>query len=86
MCSRIARAFLLSSSRQPFNPNNNLKNFGSGTSVRPDLESKVDYESPGQMGSCEPNMHARWLLTFYPDSKWIFWLLKLPQKVPLNFQ
>ena len=73
MCSRIARAFLLSSSRQPHNQNNNQqKNFGSGTSVRPDLESKVDHESPDQMGSCDPNMHARWLLTFYSDSKWMF--------------
>ena len=59
MCSRIARAFLLSSSRQPHNQNNNQKLFGSGTSDRPDLESKVDHKFPGQMGSCDPNMHAR---------------------------
>ena len=51
MCSRIARAFLLSSARQPHNQNHNQKkNFCSGTSNRPDLESKADHESPGQMG------------------------------------
>ena len=45
MCSRISRAFLLSSSRHPYNQNNNQqKNFGSGTSDRPDLETKVDHE------------------------------------------
>ena len=59
MCSRIARASLLSSSRQPHNQNNNQKKFGSGTSDTPDLESKVDDKIPGQMGSYDPNMHAR---------------------------
>ena len=59
MCSRIARTFLLSSSRQPHNQNHNKKNLGSGTSDTPDLESKVDHEFPGQMGSCDPNRHAR---------------------------
>ena len=60
MCSRIARAFLLSSSRQPHNQNNNRKKIGSGTSDKPDLESKVDHKFPGQMGSYNPNMHGRW--------------------------
>ena len=59
MCSRIAQTFLSSSSRQPLNQNHSHKNFGSGTSDTPDLESKVDDEFPGQMGSCDPNMHAR---------------------------
>ena len=61
MCSRIVRAFLLSSpGGQPHNQNDNQKkNFGSGTSDRPDLEPKVDHESPGQIGSCDPNVHAR---------------------------
>ena len=86
MCSRITRAFLLSSSMQPLNQINNQKKIGSGNSVRPDLESKVDHESPGQRGFCDSNMHTRWLLIFCSDSKWIFQLLNLPQKVPLNFQ
>ena len=72
MCSRIARAFLLSSSRQPHNQNHNQKNFGSGISDTPDLESKVDHKFLGQMGSCDPSMHARSYLTFYPNPKWIF--------------
>ena len=58
MCSRIARAFPLNSSRQPHNQNHNQKEFGSGTSDTPDLESKVDHEFLGQMDSCDPNMHA----------------------------
>ena len=59
MCSRIARAFLLSFSRQPLNQIAVKKKFGSVTSVRPDLESKVDLESPDKMGSCYLSMHAR---------------------------
>ena len=50
MCSRIARAFLLSSSRQPHNQNHKQKKIGSGTSDTPDLESKVDHEFAGQNG------------------------------------
>ena len=61
MCSRIARAFLLSCSRQPPNHNDNLKKkICSGTTDEPDLESKVDHEFPGQMGSYDPHVHARW--------------------------
>ena len=60
MRSRIARAFLSSSSRQPHNQNHNQKKiFCSGTSDTPDLESKVDHKFLGQMGFCDPNMHAR---------------------------
>ena len=69
MCSRIARAFLLSSSRQPHKQNNNRKKIGSVTSDRPDLESKVDHEFTRQMGSCDRNKHAHCWLTFYSDSK-----------------
>ena len=58
MCSGIARALLLSSSRQPHNQNNTRKNFGSGTCDKPDLESKFDPKFPDQMGSYDPNMHA----------------------------
>ena len=61
MCSRIARAFLLSSSRQPHNQNHNRSKNRSiidPKSNRPDLESKVDHESSGQMGFRDPNMHA----------------------------
>ena len=72
MCSRIARAFLLSSSRQPHKQNHNKKKFGSGTSDTPYLEFKVDHKFLGQMGSCDPNVHARGYLTFYPNLKWIF--------------
>ena len=46
MCSRISRGFLISSSRQPHNQNNNNKKFCSDTFDGPDLESKVDRESP----------------------------------------
>ena len=59
MCFRVARAFLLGSSSQPHNQNHNKKIFVSGTSDTPDLESKVDHEFPGKMGSCDLNMHAR---------------------------
>ena len=57
ICTRIPRAFLLSSSRQPHN-RINKKKFRSGNSDEPDLESKVDRKFPGQMGSQIPNMYT----------------------------
>ena len=57
MCSRIARAFLLSSSRQPHNENHNKKSC-SDTFDEPDLEFKVNRETPGQLGHYSPNIHV----------------------------
>ena len=85
MCSRIARASLLGNSRQPHNQNNNKKVLF-GYFCEPNLESKVDCKSPGQLGSLF-SQYTR-LVSSRPSNltlKGYLRKFKLSRRVPPNF-